>query len=382
MESARLPVRVKSVEECTAGCRAMQRHDNENHFGYPYAGVEYLTECWCGDEPEEGFPFTWSYQCNMRCTGDYADWQNCGGYGAMSVWSTLPQDIDGICVGDAPRDNRVLHGGSLWNIYIEDLNPEKCKTECLDKDFRYYGVEQGDSCYCGNNVDRALRVSQPEECSIPCIGGGICGGDFRMNLYGPTFFDITANKVVFEHAVVHRWFDLRIDLKLNENFLFDKANIFGVTVAGEPYENAGSQIPALFLEPESMNLEVCMAINGANECGTLAEPITANEWTSLAFEQWCWFDSPWNLDWCSFHVFKLDKNEDGTEEWIQQLWWWNTGTTFENVEGVIGNTYGENFAVASGEYNNFRLDQYETRDASFLVDISAAPDQSLSVNAP
>jgi len=348
------PIRVKSVEECTAGCRSMKRHDNPNTFGYSYAGIENQNECWCGDEPENGFSFVWSDQCNMKCIGDYADWQNCGGSDALNIWSVLPQVIDGICVDDAPRDRRVLNGGALRNIKVENLTPQVCSDICFEQDFQYYGVEYGDSCYCGDHVDRALRTSQPKECSKPCIGDKtqICGGDFKMNLYGPICFNITPNSVVFQHAVVHRWFELRIDLYLNNNTLDSEANIFGVQVKNEPYKSIGSQIPALFLQPSSMDLKVCMQVDGETLCKSFDDPITPNKWVFLWFEQWCWFEDE---DYtCSFYVVK-----DLTVQW----YWSNAKPiTFTKVEGVIGNTYGdEKIAVASGKYKNFKLNQYEAR---------------------
>ena len=86
-----------------------------------------------------------------------------------------------------------------------------------------------------------------------------------MNAYGPSFHYITPNHVVFHHAVVHRYFDLQIDLKLNQNTeTVSKSNVFGVTVKGEPYENVGSQIPSLFLQPNGMTLEVCMQFENEN----------------------------------------------------------------------------------------------------------------------
>jgi hypothetical protein len=170
----------------------------------------------------------------------------------LCVWSVLPQDIHGICVGDAPGDQRVLQGGSLQRLIVDDLTPGECEKICFDEDFRYYGVEYGDSCYCGNDVDRALRVSQPEECSPPCTGDDtlMCGGDFRMNIYGPTFYDITPNKVVFENRVVHNWWDFSIDLNLNNKTIDDKANIFGMGVKDVEYGDAGAPILAIFFEFE------------------------------------------------------------------------------------------------------------------------------------
>ena len=198
-----------------------------------------------------------------------------------------------------------------------------------------------------------------------------------MNAYGPSFWNITPNKVVFENAVVHHWFELQIDLKLAENELTTEANVFGVQVKDEPYENVGSQIPALFLEAGSMNLKVCMQVDNATECRVLDDAITANEWFTLWFEQWCWFDEA-GEDWCVFYVVK---------DWEVQWFWWNENPmTFENVEGIIGNTYGDqDFSVAVGEYKNFRLDQYETRSApsdnlNALID-AANIDQTAAANA-
>ena len=204
-----------------------------------------------------------------------------------------------------------------------------------------------------------------------------------MNAYGPSFWNITPNKVVFQNAVVHHWFDLQIDLKLANNVLATQANVFGVTVKGEPYENVGSQIPALFLQPNSMNLEVCMQVDNDTVCESSAVAVTPDEWFSLWFEQWCWVDLD-GEDWCSFYVLKTI---DGLDGWEVLWYWWNeTPITFENVEGVIGNTYGDqNFAVAVGDYKNFRLDQYETRSApsanlNALID-AANIDQTAAANA-
>ena len=104
--------------------------------GYAYAGLEFKTECYCGDEPEEGFDslYTWPDRCNMRCGGNDATWQNCGGAGAMNVWSVPPNsdsDLGGICVYDHPRDGRVFNGPAKTGV--KDLTITDCKQYCLDQ---------------------------------------------------------------------------------------------------------------------------------------------------------------------------------------------------------------------------------------------------------
>ena len=76
-----------------AGCRSLQI--DAVNYGYPYAGLEFKTECYCGNEPAGGFDelYTWPDRCNMRCGGEGAIWQNCGGAGAMNVWS-VPNSVD------------------------------------------------------------------------------------------------------------------------------------------------------------------------------------------------------------------------------------------------------------------------------------------------
>ena len=125
---------VNSVEECLAGCRSIQVSDVD--YGYPYAGLEFKTECYCGDEPEGGFDslYTWPDRCNMRCGGEGAIWQNCGGAGAMNVWSVPPgpeSDLNGICVYDHPRDGRVFNG--LAEMGVDDLTIESCMNYCLNQ---------------------------------------------------------------------------------------------------------------------------------------------------------------------------------------------------------------------------------------------------------
>ena len=125
---------VNSVEECLAGCRSIQVSDVD--YGYPYAGLEFKTECYCGDEPEGGFDslYTWPDRCNMRCGGEGAIWQNCGGAGAMNVWSVpigADSDLSGLCVYDHPRDGRVFNGPA--EIGVDDLTIDSCMKYCLNQ---------------------------------------------------------------------------------------------------------------------------------------------------------------------------------------------------------------------------------------------------------
>ena len=69
----------------------------------------------------------------MRCGGEGAIWQNCGGAGAMNVWSVpngANKDLGGICVYDHPRDGRVFQGPAETGE--PSLTIEDCKQYCLE----------------------------------------------------------------------------------------------------------------------------------------------------------------------------------------------------------------------------------------------------------
>ena len=65
----------------------------------------------------------------------------------------------------------------------------------LKKDFKYFGLQNGDGCYCGNDDSKFVPVA-PEECDHPCSGdeNEICGASWRLSVYGPkTITDFLTN---------------------------------------------------------------------------------------------------------------------------------------------------------------------------------------------
>ena len=54
------------------------------------------------------------------------------------------------------------------------------------KDYTFFGLQNGDGCYCGNDDSNFLPVPA-EECNQPCSGDAneICGGSWRLSIFGP-----------------------------------------------------------------------------------------------------------------------------------------------------------------------------------------------------
>ena len=112
-----------TIEMCLSICRSK---------GYPYSGLQWQCECHCGNEPEDGgFEWAWSDKCDDRCAGDSN--QICGGSNAMSVWTTPPEYLDGLCVNDYPQNRRVLNEFSMTGL--KNLTIESCGSICEGPDF-------------------------------------------------------------------------------------------------------------------------------------------------------------------------------------------------------------------------------------------------------
>ncbi|XP_045766664.1 LOW QUALITY PROTEIN: xylosyltransferase oxt [Maniola jurtina] len=54
--------------------------------GFPFAGVQYSSECFCGEQPPPTTAKTSDGLCDMNCPGDPS--QKCGGYFTMNVYET------------------------------------------------------------------------------------------------------------------------------------------------------------------------------------------------------------------------------------------------------------------------------------------------------
>ncbi|KAH6682060.1 WSC domain-containing protein [Halenospora varia] len=95
---------------------------------------------------------------------------------AISEW-----DYAG-CYTEA-NNMRALTG----NSYYDDLmTVEKCAAVCSR--FKWFGVEYGRECYCGNVINTGSVVTQASECSFSCPGNAVenCGAGNRLDMYSST----------------------------------------------------------------------------------------------------------------------------------------------------------------------------------------------------
>lgn len=176
---------------------------------YQYFGVEYSSECYCGNTIYTGST-NGSNACTMSCVGNPNE--TCGGSGGLSMYmqngtfvtpsNTQPavapaptstaitvQSIAAFtyqgCFNEVP--GRAMQGISFSN---SSASIETCAAFC--KNWQYFGVEYASECYCASSIQSGSTNSSTA-CTMPCAGnsGEICGGSNAINVYAQPASNLT-----------------------------------------------------------------------------------------------------------------------------------------------------------------------------------------------
>ena len=172
---------------------SMTREDCRDYCGnYAYFGLRNGNECFCGDDYRLPLDISFDAECPIKCPGD--ELQSCGGQNRMNLWSQEKSYLFSNVLGDAivePRgqcyqDN--LQQRILEYKYEETYNNMSrglCQGKCEALQYKYYGVENGTDCFCGNLINGYPPQVSQSLCDIPCSGDDRdnCGGDLKMNLF-------------------------------------------------------------------------------------------------------------------------------------------------------------------------------------------------------
>lgn len=88
----------------------------------------------------------------------------------------------GQCVRDDPI-NRVLSGAFYRFADSPSMTMEGCRDKC--DGYAYYGLENGNECFCGHEYRLPLEMVNQAECDMECPGDAMesCGGFLRMNIW-------------------------------------------------------------------------------------------------------------------------------------------------------------------------------------------------------
>lgn len=92
-------------------------------------------------------------------------------------------EIEGYTFGGCYTEassGRALTGSAFFDDY---MTVEKCATACTG--FKYFGLEYGRECFCGNNLNTGSVETELTDCSFSCPGDSTqnCGAGNRLDIY-------------------------------------------------------------------------------------------------------------------------------------------------------------------------------------------------------
>lgn len=174
--------------------------------GYPLSGVEFASECYCGDNLENGSTIGGSTQCTMACGGNPA--AICGGPSALSVYNNTalippkaPATVPGVgtylsqgCYTEGVEERALADRATA----ATDMTVAKCVGFCKDAGFRYAGLEYSTECYCGAVIAVTAVKAAAGDCTMLCGGDqfAYCGGSGRLNVYAAPALGGVSNSTV------------------------------------------------------------------------------------------------------------------------------------------------------------------------------------------
>ena len=96
----------------------------------------------------------------------------------------------GQCYADCGSDdnicnsyNRIFGGFEFTKLILNSR--ENCIDFCVSMGYQYAGVQNGNECFCGNNLPSSSNKRPMTECNRVCRGNNkeFCGGWWRMNVF-------------------------------------------------------------------------------------------------------------------------------------------------------------------------------------------------------
>ncbi|KAH8895106.1 WSC-domain-containing protein [Thozetella sp. PMI_491] len=168
-----------TLEECATFCSS-----------WPYFGVEYGRECYCGLLPEANSAAAPLSDCGIPCSGDSTE--KCGGNVRLNLYYNPDKTGPGApakvgayeyfgCATDTLP--RTLDGGASTSS--DSMSLDMCESFCGGLGFTFFGTEYGRECYCGNELRDESQLVDDGECNQMCDGDNsqLCGQSDRLTIY-------------------------------------------------------------------------------------------------------------------------------------------------------------------------------------------------------
>ncbi|KAH9052789.1 WSC domain-containing protein [Lactarius vividus] len=167
-----------TVESCIAACQAQE---------HTLAGVEFGQECWCGEEIDHGQTFVGND--NGIRHGNFRPFPD----NAINVYNFTGTYPIGASVVAAAGGwtSRGCYSDSTSSRSLErrvdpgDVTVESCVSTCQAQSFTIAGLEFGQECWCGNQIQSPGASISQSSCNKACTGDNteVCGGPDALQVY-------------------------------------------------------------------------------------------------------------------------------------------------------------------------------------------------------
>lgn len=168
-----------TLESCAAFCAS-----------FPYFGVEYGRECFCGSDPVAagGVLAASVSQCNMPCAGNGTE--ICGAGNRLSVYYDPAKNGPSTGGGNLGSTKKGCYTETTAGRTLaakgfgdDNMTLQMCAMSCAG--YKYWGVEYGRECFCGNTIQPLAELVSDSECNMLCVGDDseFCGAGNRVMIY-------------------------------------------------------------------------------------------------------------------------------------------------------------------------------------------------------
>lgn len=155
---------------------------------YPYAGVEYGQECYCGLAIGPGSVSRNNTECDFPCPGNVTE--ACGSNNRLSVFYSGRANSTQTNAGPngtsrigCLTDNVYARALSVLQASSDSMTVAQCTSACKASKHSTAGLEYGQECWCGDTLDNNATLTD-EGCDMRCAGNSseFCGGSGRLDL--------------------------------------------------------------------------------------------------------------------------------------------------------------------------------------------------------
>lgn len=154
---------------------------------FPFFGLEWSEECWCGTTLTTGSLPAAESNCNYACTGSATT--ECGGSGYLSLYNNtgFSGPAQPAVVGTYDFYGCYVDGGArtlgTLSTSSDTMTLETCASFCTG--YEFFGAEWGVECWCGDAIAATGTEAAVEDCSMLCAGDDseLCGNGDRLSVY-------------------------------------------------------------------------------------------------------------------------------------------------------------------------------------------------------